>query len=84
MHDQEPIHALRQGSEQPNAAPFRKGGKCAMRCTGDEIDLSVTQGAIGTVDREDQFDLDVEPFALEKAKFGCRQCRELGVRDQVR
>ena len=52
--------------------------------SGDEIDLAITQGAVGAIDRKDQFDLDVQSFATEAAEFGRRQRRKVGVRDQIR
>jgi hypothetical protein len=55
-----------------------------MRGAADKIDFALTQCHVGTIDREDQFSGDRDPFALKEAKLGRRQGREIGIRDQVR
>ena len=36
-----------------------------MRGAADQIDLSVAQGLVGAIDREDQLGREVEPLALK-------------------
>jgi hypothetical protein len=55
-----------------------------MRRTADEIDRAIAQGRIGLVDREDQFERDIEPLSLEEAEFDRGLRWEIRVGDHVR
>ena len=76
VHDQEPVHALRLRAEELHALPFGKRRQRRMRRAADEIDRAVAQGRIGLVDREDQLEVDVEPFCRKKPEFDGRDGRE--------
>src|SRR5579859_2916177 len=54
-----------------------------MRRAANEIDLAVTQRAIGLVDREDQFERDVETEPFEHSEFDGGRGRKIRIRDQV-
>ena len=43
-----------------------------MRFGCDEVGLAIAKRLVGAARRRDQFDRNVEPFALEKAKLGGR------------
>src|SRR5262249_50889274 len=81
--DQDPEHALRKRHKELAATPFRKRGERDMRWRGNEIDLIVTQGLVSLVVRENQFMHNVEAFALEEIERDRRDCREIGVGDEV-
>ncbi len=68
-HDQEPVHALRLGTEQPDAFPFRECSERRMRRSADKVHGAIAQRLVTLVHREDQLERNIEPFAREEAKF---------------
>ena len=66
VHDQKPVHALRLRADQFDAPEIGKRRQRRVRRTADEIDRAVAQRRVGFIDRENQFERDIEPFGLEK------------------
>src|SRR5215813_14180914 len=55
-----------------------------MRRTPDEIDRAVTQRRIGLVDRENQFERDIESLGFEKSQLDRRFGWEIRVGNHIR
>src|SRR4029077_847538 len=84
VHDQKPAHALGLRAEQLDAFPLRKGGKRRMGRSADEVDVTVAQGGIGLIDREDQFEHNIQALLPEESEFNRGNGRKIRIRDHIR
>src|ERR1700728_4773457 len=55
-----------------------------MRRAADEIDGAVAQRSVSLIDREDEFEFDVELFGLEESEFDRGLGRKVRIRDHIR
>ncbi len=82
-HHQEPVHALGLRAEELGAAPFRKAADQEMRGAADELQRAVAHRRHGVLDRDDEFERNIEPLARKEAKLDGGYRREIGIRNQV-
>src|SRR5262249_9003319 len=69
IHDQEPIHALRQCAKQLAALPILERVERRVRGATDKIEPAIAQIFVGASDREHQFDRSCDALLAEEAEL---------------
>src|SRR3954462_9890101 len=79
MHDEEPVHALRQRAKEARALPILESVEHGMRGAADEIEPAIAQVFVRLGDRVEELELRVR----QEAHFYRGDRRKVGGRNEI-